>query len=1000
MTTKLQPLELIRGIMIITLIICANSSTPSFAEDSDFESNVAPILQKHCLRCHSDDHAEGDLSFSSHASFRKGGASGVLISKESPAESLLLDQISGAAPAMPAEGTPLTAEEVDAIRSWVNDGAHWPETFALKAKSAGGKDWWSFQPIQRAVVPEVSRNEWAKNPIDRFILAKLEANGLSPSAEADRRTLIRRLTFDLHGIPPTYAQVESFVNDSDPQAYEKLVDRLLASEHYGERWARHWLDIAHYADTHGFERDQLRPNAWRYRDYVIQSLNADKSYREFLQEQIAGDALRPEAPEAIIASSFLAAGPWDFVGQVETGSPELKRAARADDLDDMVTQVISTTMGLTINCARCHDHKLDPITQREYYQLWSLFAGVRRGDRDSDPVSVSKNNTLKAQLEATRNEAISTRNRLQGDPILLADIVGGGNGRGTGKYRQGIDPVDGTTIVADRNFVEVKEANKFVESPLELIDGVTVPNGTGSGTQISSTGIRVTNVPATSGMLWDGIRNGPVTSMHSTELGGIDYGKDGHSMLSMHANSAITFDLQKLRESGFSGEMSFHADVGYFGVTPQAGASYFIYLDGDLKEEGVGIGRNDGIKGVQFEISTESRFLTLMVTDFNQDISHDQIAFCNAKLVESNRESISEEVKQQITEIERQIRDIDKALSEIPQPDRVYGIVVDDTSPAIHILRRGNPEDPGDVVSPAGLECLSGLDSDLRIQSDSDHARRIAMAEWITQTANPLTRRVIVNRLWHHHFGVGIVDTPSDFGFGGGVPTHPELLDWLADEFLHTGWSLKKLHRLICNSATYRQTSNEHRPAEVSVDSGNRLLWRMNPRKLDAESIWDSTLFVAGNLNLQQFGPGFRDFDYFEEYAPVYRYIAPTSPDLQRRSIYRFIVRTTPHELMSTLDCPSPSNMTPVRTVTTTALQSLAMFNNEFVLLQSQVLAERVIQEAEDSSQSQVITLFRLTLGRDPTNEELNDSVEFLQKNRLVQLCRVLLNTNEFLSVD
>ena len=305
---------------------------------------------------------------------------------------------------------------------------------ALHAAEAPREDpraWWSVQPIIRPVVPQVEGEATQPgNPIDAFVAVKLREKGLAFSTEADRRTLIRRLSFDLLGLPPTPEEVSAFLEDRRPDAYERLADRLLASPHYGERWAQHWLDIAHYADTHGFERDQRRDNAWRYRDYVIDSLNADKPYDQFLREQIAGDVMAPDKPAAVIATGFLAAGPWDFVGQVETKSDMLKRAARAGDLDDMVTQVITATVGMTINCARCHDHKLDPISQREYYGLWSVFAGVRRGEREVNAGEASEHAAKLATWNHERAEMDRRIDQLAGRPLDLADIVGGGNGRG------------------------------------------------------------------------------------------------------------------------------------------------------------------------------------------------------------------------------------------------------------------------------------------------------------------------------------------------------------------------------------------------------------------------------------------------------------------------------------------------------------------------------------------------------------------------------------------
>jgi len=969
-------------------------------DQADFSQGVARILEQRCLRCHSTGHAQGGLSFSTKEEFLKGGDSGAAVMAHRPEDSSLLDQITGDAPAMPAEGAPLTTAEVEQIRRWIASGAKWPDGFVIEAKIPGGLDWWSFQPVKHPKVPKVNNEDWPRNDLDRFILAKLEEQHLSPSGEADRRTLIRRLSFDLLGLPPTYEEIEAFAADRDPLAYEHLVDRMLDSPRYGERWARHWLDIAHYADTHGFERDQLRNNAWRYRDYVIQAFNSDKPYDEFLREQIAGDVLRPEDSSSVTATGFLAAGPWDFVGQVETVSPTLKRAARADDLDDMVTQVMTTSIALTVNCARCHDHKLDPISQKEYYQLWSVFAGVRRGDRDSDPVEAHR-------VEARRKEILTEQSvirirqaELRGRPIQLADIVGGGDGYGSGKAGAGIDPLTGQPIEAARGILPDVVLNRFSSSPLKFVDGVVIPDASESGTPISSTGLTIRDVPKISGQVWDAIRFGPVNSQFSTKLGEVDFGSSQHTLLSLHANAAITFDLEELRQAGAPVEMKLTTSVGYFGQTAQAGASFSIYVDGELKSQRVGLGRDDGLVPVEMDLPATARFLTLMATDHGNGISHDQICFGDAWLTPAHPAELSPAQVAELNALDKRLPELDAELKSLPAATKVYGVISEANPAAVHLLHRGDPEQSREEVQPGALACLNGLSDHLHVNGTGEGQRRLALANWIVDPANPLTRRVLVNRLWHHHFGVGLVETPSDFGYGGGRPSHPELLDWLAEEFLAQQWSIKKMHRLLCTSASYRQQSIERRPQEEGIDRGNRLLWRMNSRRLDAESLWDATLAVTGKLNLEMSGPGFRDFQYTEAYAPIYEYLVADSPELWRRAVYRFIVRTTPQQFMTTLDCPNPANLTPVRNVTTTALQSLAMLNNDFMLKQSNYLAERVELLAGDSPQQQVQIAFQLAFGRNPTAQETLAAIKLLNTDRLSQLCRMLLNANEFVSID
>ncbi|MCA8989143.1 MAG: DUF1549 domain-containing protein, partial [Planctomycetaceae bacterium] len=378
----------------VFLLLILSGSLPLIASETpvDFQKQIAPLFEQHCLRCHSENNSKGDFSLTSGEDLR----ANEFVTPGEPDSSYLIEMVTGdesSPPQMPQKAAPISAQEVQLLRTWIQQGAHWPTGVRLREKSKADASWWAYQPLQPS----------EKKSIDDFIQDRLAEQGLERNPESDRRTLIRRLSFDLHGLPPRPEEVEEFVNDPDPHAYEKLVDRFLAAPQYGERFARHWLDLAHYADTHGFERDQRRNDAWRYRDYVIQAFNEDKPYDRFLQEQIAGDVLWPEHEAAVIATGFLAAGPWDFVGQVETKSPELQRSARALDLDDMATQVMTATMATTINCARCHDHKLDPISQQEYYQLQAVFAGIKRESRVISEAALQNYEQKKQELLARLN---------------------------------------------------------------------------------------------------------------------------------------------------------------------------------------------------------------------------------------------------------------------------------------------------------------------------------------------------------------------------------------------------------------------------------------------------------------------------------------------------------------------------------------------------------------------------------------------------------------------
>ena len=832
-----------------------------------------------------------------------------------------------------------------------------------------------------------------RNPIDAFVLRRLEEKKLQPSPAANRRTLIRRLYFNLLGLPPKPGVVEAFVENPDPNAYENLVDKLLASPHYGERFARHWLDIAHYADTHGFERDKLRPNAWPYRDYVIKAFNTDKPYNRFLQEQIAGDALWPDDRDAVVATGFLAAGPWDFVGQVETKSPVLRRRSRSLDLDDMLTQVMTACTAITINCARCHDHKLDEIPQEDYYRLVSVFSGLKRSKRTISEPALKKFNAEKKKINDELNQIQFAIGELEGKGVNLADVVGGGNGFGTGRKGIGLDARTGK--MQERKFGDlgnVKPGN-YAKSAYDFVDGVFVPAK--GGTKISSTQLKATDLPANGGKAWDMIRNGPVASQFSTKWGGVDYNKDGHSMIGLHANAGITFDLAAIRKAtGITG-LRFSTVAGYGGRTVEPSAEFRVLLDASLKVHKK-IGRNDAVP-IEFKIPKAARFLTFISTDGGNGYSHDQISFGNPRLAPTKPKNLTANDRQRLEDLRLRKVQLEKKLTALGEPPEFYGVLPEEPSP-VKVLRRGNPESPQKEVTPGTIGWVNALSPDLGTNKTPEAERRSALARWIIDPKNPLTRRVIVNRLWQWHFGEGIVDTPSEFGRGGGTPSHPQLLDWLAEELPRQNWSLKAMHQLILNSSTYRQTS--HLTHGAKADGDNRLLWRQNPRRLDAESLRDTVLATSGKLNLKTGGPGFRDFQYIEAYAPIYKYITPDQPELWRRSIYRFIVRTTPHEFLTTLDCPDPANLTPKRLITTTPLQALTLSHNPFMLKQAGYFAKRLEKEAGTRPANQVRLAFALALARPPTPEEQRAAENTIQKQGLFTLCRTLLNTNEFVYVD
>ena len=838
------------AVTALALLALPCSAAPA-QQAVSFHRQVLPILEQRCQACHREESGQASLSLVRHRDILQGGRSGPAVIPGKPGESLIIARISGEPPAMPQGGEPLTPAEVQLLSRWIAEGAldDTPEG------ERGDRDWWSFTPLNRPEIPD-AEDGWSSTPVDRFVLARLRENGLEPSPEADRRTLIRRLSYDLHGLPPTPKEVESFVDSPSPSAFEDLVDRLLASPRYGERWGRHWLDVVHYADTHGFDQDRRRLNAWPYRDYVIRSFNSDKAYGRFIRQQLAGDVLWPDDPDSIVATGFIAAGPWDFAAHSTLQEDSFNRKmARLLDRNDMVASTISTFASVTVHCARCHDHKFDPVTQEDYYSLQAVFSGVERVDRpfDADPDVSRKRRVLR---ETLRRIAIEARD--------ILDEAGERTGPA----------------------IEDLQAQVHV-----LIDRRAL-------------------------------------LLNSMALGDTPEGRA--------ANEAIAARIELINDELLSFE--------------------------------------NRIEGLQLALLDPSR---------------------PARLAELRAEA--EQTKAKVRELPepRAVYAVDRYF------DRFFNVVPPLTPRPIHLLARGSPDAPGRAVGPGALSAVRGLEGRFNnLPPDEEGARRIALADWIASRANPLTWRSIVNRIWHYHFGRGIVDTPSDFGRMGSLPTHPDLLDWLASEFRDNGQSMKRIHRLILTSSVYRQSS-ETNSASAAIDADNRLLWRMSRRRLDAESVRDSVLLVAGNLDLSVGGQAAEQFVYIEDFSPRFDYASfdVDSPPSYRRSVYRAVVRSVQDPFMESLDCADPSALTPKRNVTLTAIQALAMMNDPLVLRQARHLAERIRKFSKDPS-AQLRQAYDVLFGRDPRPSESERLVPFASTHGLEKLCLLLFNTNEFMFVD
>jgi len=748
----------------LTLCLFALAATPGRAVD--FDKEIRPLLQERCVECHGEKKQKGELRLDAKPFAFKPGHEGLVIVAGKSTESPLYERITSTDEdeRMPPKGEPLTTTQISAVKAWIDSGADWPENAADKAAAIDKRlQHWSVVPVQRDFPGDTN--------IDTFITARLLENGLSISPEADARTLIRRLSFNLTGLPPLPEEVEAFTINS----YEAQVDKLLASSHHGERWARHWLDIAHYADTHGFERDKLRPDAWRYRDYVIDSLNADKPYDQFLREQIAGDVIAPKDSHSVIATGFLAAGPWDYVGQVETKSDMLKRAARALDLDDIVTQTMTATMGMTINCARCHDHKIDPISQEEYYRLWAVFAGVRRGERDADPGETERIAAAKTSLTKALSKTRALIGKLAGEKLDLADMVGGGDGRGSGIKGRGIHLRTGNFVTEKHNYHRDIKTNRLQklelpgspEDTLRLVKYVFVPDGRNPVPVDYQK--EVVDLPATSGHTWDAIRNGPLNAQATTTLDGTDFTTKGHSILGLHANSGITFDLAKIRQSSGLGVMRLSGVMG-FGAADRSKSSladFMVYLNTELKLQRRKL-RKDETLTLDIAIPLNAKTLTLIATDGGDGISSDLLFIGDARLSDEGEQTILTAADEdRLKQLRVEAKKLEAELKALPVAPKVYAVVSDEKPAVIRVHRRGNPEDEAQEVTPGGIAWAQHAAADFGDATTPEGQRRGALSEWITNPENPLTARVIVNRLWHHHFGQGIVTTPSDFGLGG-----------------------------------------------------------------------------------------------------------------------------------------------------------------------------------------------------------------------------------------
>lgn len=769
---------------------------------ADFQRDVRPVLARKCFACHGPALQKSHLRLDRRADMLRGGESGVAaVVPGNSADSLLIRYISGADPklVMPPAGPRLTAEEINTLRQWIDEGAVWPGDSSTVVEKADPRTaHWAFQPPRMPRVPAVRDRAWVRNPIDAFVLTKLEARGWRPNAVAAPADLLRRIYLDITGLPPSPAEQDAFRGD-----WDGLIQSLLARPAYGERWARHWLDVVRYADTNGYERDDIKPNGWKFRDYVIRSLNADKPFDRFIVEQLAGDELPDANAETLLATGFHRLGPWD-------DEPADPAEDRFDQLDDILNTTSQGFLGITLACARCHNHKFEPFTTKDYYGMIAVFNGLER-------------------------------------------------------------PRNGRTEL-DRPIGLRAEIDRFNE------------------------------------------RERKISALR--EAARLDWLRGGRSAL------------------------------------PPAAVAAFLQAPKV---------RDDAAK----------------------------------KLVRDHAKALDKELA--ALPVEEQVAALKKETPDLPR-----GYFMEERSlqpPPTHILIRGKATSPGPEVGPSAPAVLAKQQPSFGTSAERTSGRRLALANWIASRENPLTARVIVNRVWQWHFGEGIVRTANDLGVMGDKPSHEELLDWLVVWFMDNGWSLKKLHRLILESNTYRM-SKASNPCYAAEDPENRLLWRMPYRRLEAEAILDSALAASGRLNPAMYG----EFVYPKVQREALE--GSSDPDkiwkpfeeekASRRAIYYIVKRSLMVPIMEVLDLCDTARPSAKRQTTSVAPQALQLFNGDFINRQARHFADRLRREAGPTPSAQIELAYRLALARRPQPPERDAMLSFLRGSTLEEMCRVILNLNEF----
>ena len=1016
-----------RALFIATLL----PSAALYAAPDRPAQHATEILERRCILCHGPSAQQGQLDLSTRAGALQGGTRGPALAPGDPAGSLLVARV--LADEMPP-GAPLPADERQELRDWVASGAGWPEPIAERR---AGLDWWSLQPLSEPA-PSTSDSappDWQASAIDQWVFSRLAADGLHPAPPAGRRDLIRRVSYTLTGLPPEPAQIESFLHDASPNAYEKLVDRLLASPHYGERWARHWLDLVRFAESEGFERDLPREHAWPYRDYLIRSFNDDKPYRRFAIEQLAGDVAKPVTHDSIVATTMLTLGPVDAVGLTSAIADE-RALIREDLLEDMLGTITQTFLGLTVNCARCHDHKFDPIAQEEYYQMKAAFQAVWPPTRQVPEAGLDIF-LPHGRPVLTPLEKLDRDRRVAGIERRLGRIDSE-----LGNLYRSARPADvdsGAPAPLARWTFDVDGRSDFAPLHLRFVGSAEAHSGTfrktvgrdespdvpqgdqddpGIVPNFGVSALIESEIAEKTLEAWlevDSIPEKAQTVMELRSLSGYRGASvDGIRFVPGDSPRWENYSIGRFRsqDTGGRDETLEPGTRAHVAISYRQDGSIAVFRDGKphgkpyLPDASAPAGRlqayGSGDALLRFEANQHFRISEARL--YAEALSDDQVAASYAAGIENFdatqlRDRMPQSRRERIATLEAERERLAAELKGLPKPELAYAAAIRPSEPT-HVLLQGKVDQAGRQVGPAGLSCVQGLQAGLDLAPRADEGeRRLAMAEWIAHPSNPLFARAIVNRVWQQHFGRGFVTNPSDLGFNGGQPTHPELLDWLASDLVRQGWSLKALHKRILMSQAFRQSSRFD-PNAAAQDADNRLFWRFLPRRLDAESVRDSMLAVSGDLNRALNGPSFRPFEYGDARGSLKRYLLTPAdtPDRRRRTVYRMNIITAGDPMLEALDCPLPAVKTPQRRSTTTALQALSLMNNAFVQQRVEGFSARLRREAPQLD-GRIRRAFALAYGRSPNGREMAASRRLVRDHGLGALCWGLLNSSEFLYV-